>query len=204
MMALLGKLAWLVLAGGWYGLRIPYQRKARKARITRDEMRLPERIRLAISLTGLGIIPFAYVASSLLAEAGLIGKGLFTFAEYSLPPVLVLIGIAVIPLSLWMFRRTHKALGRNWSVSLQLKDEHKLITEGIYARIRHPMYSAFWLWAIAQALILPNWVAGFAGIAGFGTLYLLRVGHEERMMLEGFGEEYRAYMARTGRLWPKL
>ncbi|MEY9820254.1 hypothetical protein ABIF75_003900 [Bradyrhizobium japonicum] len=38
-------------------------------------------------------------------------------------------------------------------------------------RVRHPMYSAFWLWAIAQAL-LPNWIAGFAGPAGFADLVL--------------------------------
>jgi protein-S-isoprenylcysteine O-methyltransferase Ste14 len=103
-----------------------------------------------------------------------------------------------------MFRLTHKALGRNWSVSLQLKDDHKLITNGIYSRIRHPMYTAFWLMALAQALLLPNWIAGLAGIAGFGTLYLLRVRHEEALMLAGFGAEYQAYMDRTGRLLPKL
>lgn len=204
MTGLLGKLAWLVLAGGWYGLRIPYQRKARKARITRDQMQMQERIRLAISLTGLGLIPLAYVVSSLLVEAGLLHQGLFAFAEHAVPAPVLAVGIALIPLSLLMFRLTHKALGRNWSVSLQLKDEHRLITEGVYARIRHPMYAAFWLWAIAQALILPNWVAGLSGLIGFGTLYLLRVGQEEQMMLDGFGEDYRAYMARTGRLWPKF
>ena len=45
------------------------------------------------------------------------------------------------------------------------------------------MYSAFWLWAVAQAVLLPNWAAGFAGIVGFGTLFFLRVGKEEAMML---------------------
>ena len=40
---------------------------------------------------------------------------------------------------------------------------YMLVTNGIYRRIRHPMYSAFWLWAIAQALLLPNWIAGPAG-----------------------------------------
>ena len=53
------------------------------------------------------------------------------------------------------------------------------------------MYSAFWLWAIAQALLLPNWAAGFAGLVGFGTLYFGRVAREERMMLQTFGDSYR-------------
>jgi protein-S-isoprenylcysteine O-methyltransferase Ste14 len=66
------------------------------------------------------------------------------------------------------------------------------------------MYSAFWLWAIAQALLLPNWIAGPAGLVGFGTLFLLRVGREERLMDETFGEDYRRYAARTWRILPGI
>jgi protein-S-isoprenylcysteine O-methyltransferase Ste14 len=66
------------------------------------------------------------------------------------------------------------------------------------------MYTAFWLWALAQAILLPNWIAGLAGILGFGTLYLFRVGREEAMLLEAFGDEYRDYMRRTGRVIPRL
>jgi protein-S-isoprenylcysteine O-methyltransferase Ste14 len=49
---------------------------------------------------------------------------------------------------------------------------------------------------------LPNWVAGLSGLLGFGTLYFFRVGLEERLMVDTFGEEYRAYMARSARLVP--
>ena len=66
------------------------------------------------------------------------------------------------------------------------------------------MYTAFWLWAVAQALLLPNWVAGFAGLIGFGTLFFGRIAKEEQMMVDTFGDEYRQYMARTGRLLPRL
>ena len=48
------------------------------------------------------------------------------------------------------------------------------------------MYSAFWLWAIAQALLLPNWVGGFAGLVGFGMLFFGRVAREEQMMSGNF------------------
>jgi protein-S-isoprenylcysteine O-methyltransferase Ste14 len=106
--------------------------------------------------------------------------------------------------ALGMFHLTHRALGRNWSISLDVRENHELVTEGIYRRVRHPMYSAFWLWAIAQALLLPNWIAGFAGLVGFGILFFGRVAREERMMLERFGDSYRAYMARTGRVFPSM
>jgi len=101
-----------------------------------------------------------------------------------------------------MFHRTHEALGRNWSVTLEVRENHRLVTEGIYRYLRHPMYTAFWLWALAQALLLPNWIAGPAGLLGFGTLYFFRVSREEQLMLDTFGEEYRAYMARTRRIIP--
>ncbi len=193
MTVMMAKLAWAILVVGWFVLRIPYERKARKARIAQDRMLLDERLRLAVSLTGLGIVPAVFVLT-----------GFPGFADYPFQPWLCAVGIVVAGAALVIFRLTHKALGRNWSVSLQLKEDHKLITHGIYARIRHPMYTAFWLMALAQALLLPNWIAGFAGLIGFGTLYALRVGHEERLMLDGFGDAYQAYMDRTGRLLPKF
>ena len=66
------------------------------------------------------------------------------------------------------------------------------------------MYTAFWLWSAVQALILPNWVAGLGGIIAFGATYILRISQEEQMMIEQFGEEYKAYMQRTKRLVPYL
>jgi protein-S-isoprenylcysteine O-methyltransferase Ste14 len=66
------------------------------------------------------------------------------------------------------------------------------------------MYAFGWLLGIAQALLLWNWVVALAGLASFALLYFLRVPREEQMMLEQFGEEYRAYMNRTGRVIPRL
>jgi protein-S-isoprenylcysteine O-methyltransferase Ste14 len=56
---------------------------------------------------------------------------------------------------------------------------------------------------LGQALFLANWVAGLGGLVGFGLLYFLRVPKEEDMMLQEFGEPYRQYMAKTGRILPK-
>ncbi|WP_312015825.1 protein-S-isoprenylcysteine O-methyltransferase [Bradyrhizobium liaoningense] len=103
-----------------------------------------------------------------------------------------------------MFHLAHRALGRNWSVSLDVRENHELVTEGFYRRVRHPIYSAFWLWAVAQALLLPNWIAGFAGLAGFGILIFGRVAGEGRIMLQTFADSYREYMARIGRIFPSI
>ncbi len=101
-----------------------------------------------------------------------------------------------------MSRGRPRDRGRNWSVTRKVRAEHRLISQGVYAYVRHPMYSAFFLWALAQLFLLPNYIAGPAGLVGFGTLYLFRVGREEALMLETFGDEYEAYRARTKRLIP--
>ena len=172
----------------WFVIRIPARRRARKAAVQSSGRGWRETILMAISLTGLGIIPLAYIASNFESAR----FRFLSFADHPFVPALAWFGAFVFAASLWLFYRTHKDLGRNWSVSLDIRESHKLITTGVYALVRHPMYSAFWLWAAAQALLLPNWVAGFAGIVGFGTLFFGRVGEEERLMCDAFGEEYRA------------
>jgi protein-S-isoprenylcysteine O-methyltransferase Ste14 len=184
----------------WFVIRIPARRRARKAAVKLSGRGLREKALMAISLTGLGIIPLAYIASDF---AGARFRFL-SFADRPFVPALAWLGVFLFAASLWLFYRTHKDLGRNWSVSLDIRESHKLITNGVYALVRHPMYSAFWLWAVAQALLLPNWVAGFAGIVGFGALFFGRVGEEERLMCDTFGDEYRAYMRRTSRVLPGL
>jgi len=64
------------------------------------------------------------------------------------------------------------------------------------------MYAAHLLWAIAQGLLLENWLAGWAFLVISVPFYLLRVPKEEKMMLEQFGQEYRQYISRTGRIIP--
>jgi protein-S-isoprenylcysteine O-methyltransferase Ste14 len=66
------------------------------------------------------------------------------------------------------------------------------------------MYASQWLWSLAQMLLLPNWIAGWSSLATFLPLYLSRVPNEERMMLDHFGDAYRAYAERTGRVLPRL
>lgn len=186
-----GKALWVILVVTWYVLRIPFVRRSKRTKISRDSKGMAERLRLAVSTAGLGIVPFIYVAT-----------GWPRFASYRPEPILFLLGVLAAMGAITLFRLTHKALGKMWSVSLQLREGHKLVTSGVYRTLRHPMYSAFWLMALAQALLLPNWVAGLAGLVGFGLLFALRIGPEERMMEEAFGDEYHAYRDRSWRIIP--
>jgi protein-S-isoprenylcysteine O-methyltransferase Ste14 len=189
----ISKIIFVALAIGWYVIRYKYARRSRRARVVWSARGPLEIALLLISLSGLGLVPLVYVAT-----------GMPRFADHSFYPSLAWLGSFLAIAALGVFHLTHRALGRNWSVSLDVRENHELVTEGIYRRVRHPMYSAFWLWAIAQALLLPNWIAGFAGLVGFGILFFGRVAREERMMLQTFGDSYREYMARTGRVFPRV
>jgi protein-S-isoprenylcysteine O-methyltransferase Ste14 len=126
----------------------------------------------------------------------------FWFAEYALATGPVVAGVSCLVIGLWLFYRSHADLGTNWSITLEVREQHQLITQGVYRRIRHPMYLALALYSIGQALIIPNWVAGPSNLIAFAILCALRVGAEEKMMVEEFGDEYAAYSARTKRLIP--
>ena len=129
---------------------------------------------------------------------------IFSFAEYSLRPWSFGAGVVCFVGALWWFYRSHLDLGRYWSVTLELRENHRLITEGVYGHVRHPMYAALFLYSIGQALVVPNWVVGPSYFVTFGILFALRIRAEERMMLETFGDEYAAYIARTKRLIPGI
>ena len=193
MTPLIAKLLHGLCMVAWWVIRRPFERKTKRNVLLRDAMDLREKALLLVSLTGLGLIPLAYIATGFPAAL-----------DQAFSPVRAWAGLLVFAAALALFHATHKALGRNWSVTLAVRQEHSLVTTGVYRFVRHPMYTAFWMWAIAQALTLQNWAAGPAGIIGFGTLYLLRVGREETLMRETFGAAWDAYAARTPRVIPFL
>jgi protein-S-isoprenylcysteine O-methyltransferase Ste14 len=149
---------------------------------------------ILLALNGVAmLIPLVYVFSSSL-----------DFADYDLPSWLGWIGSGFFLAAILLLWRSHADLGRNWTVTLGLRYKHGLVTNGIYKYIRHPMYAAHLLWAIAQIMILHNWLVAYLFLITFTMLYLLRVHKEEQMMLDQFGHDYEMYIERTGRLIPKL
>lgn len=177
----------------WFAIRYPHQRRARKIAVVSQDRDLGDRLVLAGAAIGLSLFPLVYLLT-----------GFPAFADHAFRVWMGWAGATVEVLFVWLFFESHRALGRNWSITLEIRDSHRLVTDGLYRYVRHPMYTSFWLWAIAQALLIPNWIAGLAGLAGVAGLYFSRVGKEERLMEQTFGDEYRAYCAKTGRVVPRL
>ena len=178
-------------------IRVPHEQRRRQTRMMVESVDWSERSLLSLMFIGMFFIPLVYTFTSRLDGA-----------DYRLPREAREsaggVGMIILAMAVWLFWRSHADLGRNWSPSLELREGHELVTEGVYRSVRHPMYSSMWLWGVAQALLLQNWIAGWVSLVMFMPLYLLRVPREERMMLDEFGEEYRAYMDRTGRVIPRL
>jgi protein-S-isoprenylcysteine O-methyltransferase Ste14 len=101
---------------------------------------------------------------------------------------LVLAVAALIP---WLVARLQ--LGRSFSVSAQARG---LVTSGLYARVRHPVYVFGTLaWTGALVALLGSRGAVIAAIVA--VVQLARIRREERVLAEAFGEEYEAYRQTT-------
>ena len=174
-------------------IRAPIDRVRRQNKIVTAQVDRRETVALLALTVGSLLLPLIYTFAPWL-----------NFANYALPAWVRWLGVALLVASLVVFWKAHQDLGRNWSPSLELREGHTLITNGLYNYIRHPMYASQWLFVLAQCLLLPNWLAGVGGLVLFLPLYFGRVPVEEQMMLKEFGDQYRAYAARTGRVLPRL
>lgn len=128
---------------------------------------------------------------------------LVSWAQVSFPIWLrwtgVPLGIGALCLLAW----ADHELGKNFSMTLRLREGHTLVTRGPYRWIRHPIYSAGLLFGVSAFLVSANLCVGVTWIGGCSLLYARRIPREESMMLSEFGDEYREYMRHTGRLLPR-
>jgi protein-S-isoprenylcysteine O-methyltransferase Ste14 len=171
-------------------IRAPHGRRSRSVKVAKSHKTPLETRLLVLAWVGF-LVPLIWVASPA-----------FWFAEYPLRTGPLVAGVVCLVIGLWLFYRSHADLGTNWSITLELREGHQLITQGVYRGVRHPMSTALGLYSVGQALVIPNWVAGLSNLVAFAVLFALRVAPEERMMAQHFGNEYAAYTARTKRLIP--
>lgn len=104
-------------------------------------------------------------------------------------------------LALAVWARTH--LGRNWSGTVTVKEDHELVRSGPYAIVRHPIYTGLLLAMLGTAIILGEW-RGLSALCFLSAAFLLKLRREERFMAESFPETYPGYRARVPALVPLL
>lgn len=108
-------------------------------------------------------------------------------------------GVMVAGLLFCVWARNH--LGRNWSRSVTIKNDHELITSGPYGMVRHPIYTGLLMGFVGTAIALGQ-VRGIVGLALIFIVLWAKLRMEEAWMRSEFGETYAAYAHRTAALVP--
>ena len=186
---------------GFVVIRIYYQmkspdRKKSFRELTRSAFKHEGRFSLL-----LGIIAGVFMLTGLVLY--IFYPGLFPWLEMPFPDLFRWIGVIVGFLSLFFFWWVHLTLGRAFSKVLTIQEEHKVVDDGPYRHIRHPMYTASLLYFFSWFLISENllFIIVWLFLLAF---FLTRIPQEEDMLLAQFGDEYREYKKRTGRLLPPI
>jgi protein-S-isoprenylcysteine O-methyltransferase Ste14 len=97
-----------------------------------------------------------------------------------------------------------KTLGKEWSITARMVEDHKLATEGPYARVRHPIYTGMLGMLIATGLAISHWIALIAAIVIFAIGTLIRVRIEERLLRETFGQQFEDYARHVPAVLPGI
>ena len=134
--------------------------------------------------------------------AFVINPAWMSWASVPLPASLrwsgVAVGLPTLALAVWTFR----SLGRNITDTVVTRREHTLVTSGPYRFVRHPFYVTSALAYVVNTLATANWFIALTGLAA-QALLVVRTATEEAKLVERFGDDYRRYMARTGRFFPR-
>jgi protein-S-isoprenylcysteine O-methyltransferase Ste14 len=128
---------------------------------------------------------------------------LMAWASVPLPLWLRWCGFVLIGIWGFLFVWTFQTLGKNLTDTVVTRKEHALVTTGPYRYVRHPFYLAFLVAVIGGSIVMANWYLFVTSILPFAFL-VARTRIEEEKLVERFGDEYRDYMAKTGRFWPRM
>jgi protein-S-isoprenylcysteine O-methyltransferase Ste14 len=94
-------------------------------------------------------------------------------------------------------------MGKDWRMAVTAEKEGVLITDGMFSRMRHPIYAFSILLMLATMVIVPT-----VPMLAFGVVHVLlmvvKAHNEERHMLARHGDAYARYLAVTGRFFPRF
>lgn len=183
-------IAAFVLHRGYY---VKYHSKPEDATVKKREEGILSRIAGLLGMAGF-ISMLAFV----------INPNWLSFATLPFPESFRWAGIVIALLGFALLQWAQTTLANSWSDTPRMMKEQTLITSGPYRTIRHPIYTAFILILGSTLLISSNWLIGLCW-AGMVLLEVFsRIDFEESLLIEFFGEQYRDYMKKTGRLLPRI
>ena len=109
---------------------------------------------------------------------------------------------ALMLLSVFLFISATRAMGANWSVVARMREGHELVTSGIFARLRHPIYTGMAAFLAALAIAFGHTTSLILTVPLFVLGTWIRISEEERLLRAEFGGAYDDYAARVKRFVP--
>jgi protein-S-isoprenylcysteine O-methyltransferase Ste14 len=129
--------------------------------------------------------------------------GLPDFARGSWYPVVRALAAGVGVAALGATIKCWSRMGKDWRMAVTAEPDQPLITDGLFGRIRHPIYAFSILLVLCTVVVVPTAAMATCG-AALAALWVLKAHNEERHMLRQHGNAYAAYLARTGRFVPRI
>ena len=111
---------------------------------------------------------------------------------------------ALMLLALGLFVSAARAMGANWSIVARLREGHELVTSGVFAHLRHPIYTAMACFLLAMATAFGHEYGLILGLPLFVLGTGIRIREEEKLLRGEFGAAYDAYAARVKRFVPGI
>lgn len=112
-------------------------------------------------------------------------------------------GVLISMASFALRRAAIRALGRFWSLHVEMREGHEFVRTGPFAYARHPVYTSMFLELFGIALILNAWISLAVVLLIFIPTLRLRLRLEEKALVDQFGDAYREYMRVTPAIIPK-
>jgi protein-S-isoprenylcysteine O-methyltransferase Ste14 len=136
--------------------------------------------------------------------AYMVNPGWIAWASVPLPSWLrvlgAVVGFVMLPALYWVV----SSIGSNISETLLTKEKHVLVTQGPYRWVRHPLYTVSTVAFISLALLAANWFMMVIAVLAIMGVLLAVIPREEAQLIIKFGDQYREYRTRTGKLLPRL
>lgn len=133
----------------------------------------------------------------------LINPAWMAWSKIGLPESLRWLGVGTGILCVFGIYWLFSSIGSGITPTSATRKEHKLVTNGIYRWVRHPLYTIGSSMFVSFGMMADNWFIAALGILAFIGM-AIRTPTEEANLIEKFGDEYREYMKRTGRFLPKV
>jgi protein-S-isoprenylcysteine O-methyltransferase Ste14 len=131
------------------------------------------------------------------------GWGVLEVDNYWIRAVMIAAGLALMVTGAYVNVAGRLKLGGNWSDHIKIYLGHKMVSNGVYALVRHPLYASLIWMFYGSAMVYSNWLAFLANTLVFVPAMYYRAKQEERLLIQEFFA-YKDYQRKVGMFFPKV